>query len=65
MSENFHVAIVGVVDDVGEEDDDGDESDGEDCVITRVMVTVTAMKDVKMMPVMMGGDGNEDSLTVC
>lgn len=60
MSENFHVAIVGVVDDAGEEDDDG-----EDCVITRVMVTVTAMKDVKMMPVMMGGGGDENSLTVC
>lgn len=57
--------MVGVVDDVGEEDDDGDESDGEDCVITRVMVTVTAMKDVKMMPVMMGGGGDENSLTVC
>lgn len=30
----------------------------------RVMGTVTAIKDVKMMPVIMGG-GDEDSLTVC
>lgn len=31
----------------------------------RVRVTVTARKDVKMMPVIMGGGGDEDSLTVC
>lgn len=65
MSENFHVAIAGVADDVGEEDDAGDDSDGEDGVIMRVRVIVTVIKDMKMMPVIMGGGGDEDSLTVC